>query len=431
MKLLMLLAGLLLSVPVAEAQILERLGKRVKRKVEERIERKTDEAVEKGLDKVEDAADGKGDERTQQAPGDTPKEDHAAGTAGGPGNAGSPDQGDKTLNVYSKFDFVPGDRILFYDDFATDHTGDFPSKWNTNASGEVVEFGEDGEKYFQLMGGALYLPILDGPLPEEYTVEFDLKTTGLDEKISSTAYLDFILDENATFQRGSKRIAASLSFCQFISNGLVLASYGGSMGTINNTVEEDYRKAMAAGPRISVAVNRKRFRLWINERKMVDVPTFMPPGASYLKLALRGFDTDYRQMKVYIGNVKIAAGGIDLRNELISKGRWTTHGILFDVGSAKVRPESYGVLREIATVLKQNPDIRVRIIGHTDADGAEELNLKLSGERAAAVRGVLAKEFEIAEDRMEADGKGESQPVADNDTPEGKAKNRRVEFVKR
>src|SRR5690606_8378281 len=128
--------------------------------------------------------------------------------------------------------------------------------------------------------------------------------------------------------------------------------------------------------------------------------TFMPPGASYLKLALRGFDTDYRQMKVYIGNVKIAAGGIDLRNELISKGRWTTHGILFDVGSAKVRPESYGVLREIATVLKQNPDIRVRIIGHTDADGAEELNLKLSGERAAAVRGVLAKEFEIAEDRM-------------------------------
>lgn len=419
----------------AEGQILERLGKRVKRKVEERIERKTDEAVDKGLDKVEDATEGKdGENDGSGASGDgkSGKDGKDAGletieTTEAAGNiAGAAD-----LNVYSKFDFVPGNRIIFYDDFAIDHTGDFPSKWNTNASGEVVELGESREKYFQLSGGALYLPILENPLPEEYTIEFDLKTTGLDKEISSTTFFDIILDESATLQKGNRRAAASLSFCQFISNGLDLVSYGGSMGTIKNTIEEDYRKAMAGGPHISIAVNKKRFRLWINERKMVDVPTFMPPGASHLKLSLRGFDTDYKQMKVYIGNFKIAAGGVDLRSELISKGRWTTTGILFDVNSARVRPESYGVLKEIAGVLQQNPDVKVQIIGHTDADGSEELNLKLSQERAASVKTALTNEFGIAADRMETGGKGESVPVDGNDTPEGKAKNRRVEFIKR
>lgn len=427
--LLVLLAAVLFSGMVAEAQILERLGKRVKRKVEERIERKTDEAVDKGLDKVEDAAEGRDGKKNDESavPGASPA---GESTRNGSGEM-TEDTGEPAgLSVYSKFDFVPGDKILFYDDFGIDNTGDFPSKWNTNASGEVVELGESRKKYFQLTGGALYLPVLERPLPEEYTIEFDLKTTGLDEKISSTSFFDIILDESATFQKGNKRAAASLSFCQFISNGLPLVSYGGSMGTLKNTIDEDYRKAMAAGPHISIAVNKKRFRLWINERKMVDVPTFMPPGAAYLKLSLRGFDADYKQMKVYISNFKIAAGGVDLRSELISKGRWTTTGILFDVNSAQLRPESYGVLKEIAAVLQQNPDVRVQVIGHTDADGSEELNLKLSQDRAASVKAALVGEFGIAAERMKTGGKGESEPVTENNSPEGKAKNRRVEFIK-
>jgi len=87
-------------------------------------------------------------------------------------------------------------------------------------------------------------------------------------------------------------------------------------------------------------------------------------------------------------------------------------------------------LKEIAAVLSENPDVKVKIIGHTDSDGEDAKNLDLSKRRAAAVKAALSKEFNIDAGRMETDGLGETKPVADNKTSEGKAQNRRVEFVK-
>ena len=95
-----------------------------------------------------------------------------------------------------------------------------------------------------------------------------------------------------------------------------------------------------------------------------------------------------------------------------------------------IKPESYGTLKTIAQVLQDNADVRVKIIGHTDADGDDNSNLNLSKKRAEAVKAVLSSDFGINSSRMESDGKGESQPVGDNKTPEGKANNRRVEFLK-
>jgi outer membrane protein OmpA-like peptidoglycan-associated protein len=87
-------------------------------------------------------------------------------------------------------------------------------------------------------------------------------------------------------------------------------------------------------------------------------------------------------------------------------------------------------LKEIATVLKENPEVKIKIIGHTDSDGKPEMNLELSKKRAISVKNALVKEFGIDEKRMETDGKGQTEPVDSNDTPAGKANNRRVEFVK-
>ena len=80
--------------------------------------------------------------------------------------------------------------------------------------------------------------------------------------------------------------------------------------------------------------------------------------------------------------------------------------------------------------MKKNEGFKVNIIGHTDSDGSDAANLELSKKRAAAVRTALAEEFGIDASRMQSDGKGESKPVADNKTKEGKSQNRRVEFVK-
>ena len=95
-----------------------------------------------------------------------------------------------------------------------------------------------------------------------------------------------------------------------------------------------------------------------------------------------------------------------------------------------MKPESFGTLKSIADVLKENTSVRVKIIGHTDSDGDDAKNMELSQRRAESVKSELASKFGIDASRMETEGAGESKPVAPNDTPANKAMNRRVEFVR-
>jgi outer membrane protein OmpA-like peptidoglycan-associated protein len=108
-----------------------------------------------------------------------------------------------------------------------------------------------------------------------------------------------------------------------------------------------------------------------------------------------------------------------------------THGITFDSGSDRVKPESAPVLRQVSAYLKENPEVKVMITGHTDDVGETAANQTLSEKRAGAVAAALAADFGIDAGRMAASGKGESAPMAANDSPEGRAMNRRVEFSKK
>jgi outer membrane protein OmpA-like peptidoglycan-associated protein len=134
--------------------------------------------------------------------------------------------------------------------------------------------------------------------------------------------------------------------------------------------------------------------------------------------------------RVFMTNLKVAEGGSDLRKKLISEGKISTNGILFDSGSDNIKPASMGIIRQISQVLQQESSMGLKIVGHTDADGSEDTNLKLSKDRAAAVKDALITIYNIDESRLSTEGKGETVPVADNDTADGKAQNRRVEFIK-
>ena len=107
------------------------------------------------------------------------------------------------------------------------------------------------------------------------------------------------------------------------------------------------------------------------------------------------------------------------------------HGILFDTGQATIRTESKGDLQSVGELLKQQPALRLEIQGHTDNVGAADLNRRLSESRAAAVKQYLVANFAIAGDRLMTAGFGDSQPVGDNKTEQGRAQNRRVELVKK
>jgi OmpA-OmpF porin, OOP family len=180
---------------------------------------------------------------------------------------------------------------------------------------------------------------------------------------------------------------------------------------------------------IAVWRQKERLRVYFNEEKAWDLPKTMSKDAKYNAIVwwLQG---PGQNASYFMSNLRLAVGAPDTRNKLLTEGKWVTHGILFDVNSANIKPESYGTLKEIANVLKENADVKVKIIGHTDTDGDDKSNMDLSKRRATAVKDFLTKEFSIDETHMETDGMGESKPIDKNGTPAGKANNRRVEFIK-
>lgn len=416
------------------AQFFKKLAKKAERAAERTVERRVENETSKKTDQALDSIlePGSGGKQAPKAP-ETPSGQNKSGNTN-ESNSGTEDVGNtgpKTIQVYSKFDYVPGDKLMFFDDFAYDFVGDFPSKWNTNGGGEVVTLGDSPEKWLELISGYRMYYIPDVPqLPEEYTVEFDLMTVGVDNKTSSNAILRIELSNDDKFQEGSNFVHSSISVCQYTPVGVTMESRINNKRDIYSTVKADLREEVLNRPHISIAVNKQRFRLWVNEEKHIDIPRIVPTGAilNTLKFHVYGFKDGIERL--FISNLKVAEGGVDLRRKLISEGKVSTNGILFDSGSANIQPQSMGIIRQISQVLQQETSMNLKIVGHTDADGSNESNLSLSQKRAEAVKEALVSVYGISSDRLIHEGKGESEPVGDNGTTDGKAQNRRVEFIK-
>ncbi|AZQ60427.1 OmpA family protein [Maribacter sp. MJ134] len=427
----------LFSCSQANGQFLKKLGKRAEKAAERAVERRVDkEATEKtdqALDSILEPGS-KGGNKTQvpkgvETPSPTEKPDN--GAISGDGERQPTSTGPKTLKVYSKFDFVPGDKILFSDDFSNDFVGDFPSKWNTNGSGEIVSFDDDSGNWFELKGGRKTYQIANiNELPENYTIEFDVETMGIDKKTSSAAKLVVIIDENDKFGYGKNTVYAYLPLCQYIERDIRIWNNVNGSNIIDNYVGADIREDIISRPHISIAVNKERYRLYINETKHIDIPKLIAPNAPLNSLKFQLVGINEGKDRVFINNVKIAEGGIDLRRTLMKDGKVSTNGILFDSGSANIQPQSMGIIRQIYQVLQKDNKLNLNIVGHTDADGNQDANLKLSKNRAEAVKNALVSIYSIEESRLSTEGKGASEPMGDNSTIEGKAQNRRVEFIK-
>ncbi len=422
-----------LAIPSAEGQILKKLGKRAQKAAERTVERRVEQESSKKTDEVLDSILEPGQKKNDPQAPPAPQ--------GGNGNPNNPQGENDNINspgdpnsitVYSKFDYVPGNKQLFFDDFGYDFVGDFPAKWNTNGSGEVVTINDSPQKWLKLLTGYNILYIPDVPaLPKDYTIEFDLLTTGIDLKTSSTAGLTIWLDDNNSFKNGEHYAWAFIPVGQYGAFNIRLRNYSRGKGSeINSAVKADIREAILNQPHVSIAVNEQRFRLWVNEKKYVDVPRFIPAGAPLSAIKFNVHALKDGKETIYISNLKVAEGGVDLRRKLIAEGRISTNGILFDSGSANLQPQSMGIIRQISQVLLQEKSMRLNIIGHTDADGDEDSNLALSQQRAEAVKQALVEFYNISADRLDSAGKGETEPVGDNSTVAGKAQNRRVEFVR-
>ena len=336
------------------------------------------------------------------------------------------------FQAFSKFDFVPGEKVVAVDDFSQDAIGDFPDKWNTDGSAEIVTIAGKSGRWLKLTKPGFFTPEYIRDLPDNFTFEFDLTVPPTFEGrplVISLTQLENVKDP------AQWRVAPQA----FLFTTLPQTDEGASEMTLrqdsdSNAANQATTAQLAAkgGNPIHVSVwrQKQRVRVYINQEKVWDAPRGLSPAAKLNSIFFYVPEVDGGN-SYYLANLRVAAGAPDTRNKILTEGKWVSHGILFDVNSDRIRPESYGSLKEIAGVLTENKDLKVQIVGHTDSDGDDAANLDLSKRRSASVKAALTREFSIDAARMDTDGKGESQPVDANTTAAGKANNRRVEFIRK
>lgn len=410
-------------------------------KVVNRVNNNINKGLDKGLDMLENGSKAAADKAVDGDTGNENKPDDAdkSDTGNNQDNNKSVDNNKKsgddpgtTLQSYSKFDFIPGEKVIFFDDFSQDAVGDFPALWNTNGSGEVVTTNlYDGHwlKFNQESYTAIWTDkFLD--LPDNYTLEFDIiPLADKDSKTMAGYSIRILKSENERkWDGGAIPGDAGFNFHTTYYGTPNYRAYINDPENEQNDLSGDndaFKTSQKLNNKshISIWVQKTRIRLYIDQNKIFDLPRAASVSSRYNRFRIDDGSG-------LISNIRIAVGVPDTRNKLITEGKLVSYGIYFDVNKDVVKPESYGTLKSIADVLKENPSVKIKIVGHTDADGADAANLDLSKRRGAAVKNQLVKTFGIDASRIETDGLGESQPVAPNDTPANKALNRRVEFIK-
>jgi len=336
------------------------------------------------------------------------------------------------FGVYSNFTFVPGSKLLFYDDFGKDAVGDFPAQWETGGSGEIVTTNQNEGRWLSLQRRSGYLPSTKAELPENYTIEFDLITNGYGtpNSASSKLFLAFLPKKAYSMGQAGSVADVELLFSKMFTVNNVENFGSEAEVRIANRIQRTLEKPSNNVTHISIAVNKKRLRVWFDQEKLVDSPNLLQGKlGKYFLIEARDILPEKNQF-AGISNFRIAESTEDLRSQLIYNGKFSTTGIYFETGSSKVKKESHGILKDIASLLTENPDIKLNIVGHTDSQGDDASNQQLSEDRAKSVKNIFVAEFGLTAERFEPTGKGETEPVEDNSTETGRANNRRVEFIR-
>lgn len=425
---------------------LEELGNKAIEKAKSRTEDKIEEKVEKGIDDIFDG-NKKNKSNKKEKSEQQDDNDNAAVNADADGqvdkadgkvaNAGGQQQKGQSLEItYAKSDFVPGDEIIFEDLLIGEQLGEFPSRWDLlEGNCEVAKLNGENAIHIGEVESAIEPLMKDAPnyLPDVYTLEFDWYVNEEADKdlnrfnnINNTITIYFFdsRDQRNEFARINIRPNEDK-----VENVFDAELY-------YETATDDKRESNGSTTVVpgwnhfALSFNKRAMKIYINGTRLINIPAM--PAANRFKMEIlpeyigNGMEN---KRGTFIRNVRIAKGAVPLYDRMMSDGKFITYGITFDVGKSTIKPESMSEINRIVQLMTENPTLKFSVEGHTDATGNAASNQALSEARSKAIVDKLV-ELGIAADRLTSVGKGQNTPIADNSTDEGRAKNRRVEFVK-
>jgi outer membrane protein OmpA-like peptidoglycan-associated protein len=323
--------------------------------------------------------------------------------------------------AYAKSDFVPGDEIIFEDNQANEQMGEFPSQWDlTRGNAEIASIG--GEKCIYLIdAGTTIIPLMKEIkkyFPDKFPVEFDYFTRDKAHEKGMNQYLEIGFNS----EKGANLFKARWYPCE--SRDYLWTNWKTPDGESRDASNNEIKVKGEEWHHVAISFNQRALKVYFDGIRKANIPNVAKPDNLYIWMSHSGGVNMF-----YIKNFRIAKGAVPFYDRLTTDGKIITYGITFDVGKSTIKPESMGEINRIATLIKENPDLKFSVEGHTDNTGSAATNQTFSDARSAAVVAKLV-EMGVAKDRLTSAGKGQNSPIADNSTDEGRAKNRRVEFVK-
>ena len=410
---------LLFLIATFNAQIFAQFNvlEKVKKKVNKTIEKNIDKSIDKTIDNAEEEI-----KKTPSEESSKKVEDEKINSSEEIVENDS-DEEKKKLQLWSKYNFVPGDNIIFQDGLGNEENGEFPSRWDLiSGNAEIALLGEENIINFAEPSTAIN-PLMESEayLPEVFTLEFDAYFHEMASKWQQRYSIRFWTKPNTRERyQGNRPIDPII----IDWNSAVMYNFNGKTEGETSDVRKNWEGQWV---HIAISFNKRSLKLFHNESRLLNIPNlgFKPKIFSIL-----GF-YDKKNIDICaIKNIRLAEGGKDLYDRVVADGKFATNGILFDVNKAVIRPESMGIINKIVKMMEKHPDLNFSVEGHTDSDGDISSNQALSEKRAEAVKNILI-EFGVKSSRLASKGFGETVPIESNSTPEGKANNRRVEFVKR
>ena len=421
----LLLFILFLGISItSQAQILRSLQRSTERAVKKEASRKATKYVNKGVKKGSDAAEKaiikktkKGEKEVQKEVDANPVAKEAVEEVKADGKKEEKKPSAPTV-VWSKFDYVPGETVIFDDVPSSDEeNGEFPSRWDYyKGNFEILEV--DGSSVIGMLTSGYISPYMkkrdEDYLPDVFTLEFDAYYT---PNLFNQRYYIVLYDLKT--QRSNRETLYNYDITAYV-NGIECEKQDNSYPNKSRS----NRDPIGGWKHISVAYTKGKLKVYMDDTRLINIP-HMEGNPLGISIGNNGSsDGQY-----YIKNVRLAKGGVKYYDRVETDGKIIMNGIKFDVNKATLRPESMGSINKIFSMMQKNTDLNFSVEGHTDSDGSPERNLELSKERAKTVMDQLISKG-IDASRLKSTGYGDKKPLESNTTAEGRANNRRVEFVK-